>query len=94
MLPYPGDHLVSTPPYPAAAASSCPSSLSPSAAPFTVDCPRPADPRAPNPGALDLPTAPSLYAAGDWGSASWMEPPASYMAPVVAPPAYKGSESI
>ncbi|XP_052133831.1 uncharacterized protein LOC127752479 isoform X3 [Oryza glaberrima] len=99
MLPYHGDrHRGSPPPYPAAAAHS---SLSPSAAPFTVDCPRPAaDPRVrnPNPPGLDLPTAPSLYAtaaAGDWGSSSWMEPPASYMAPSTAaatppPPAYKG----
>uniref|UniRef100_A0A0D9XLX4 Uncharacterized protein n=1 Tax=Leersia perrieri TaxID=77586 RepID=A0A0D9XLX4_9ORYZ len=95
MLPYPTDHLSSPPPY---AAATAPSSLSPSAAPFTVDCPRPssADPhhRAPNPTGLDLPTAPSLYAAagggGDWGSASWMDPPSSYMAPVAAPPAYKG----
>uniref|UniRef100_A0A0E0R1V1 Uncharacterized protein n=1 Tax=Oryza rufipogon TaxID=4529 RepID=A0A0E0R1V1_ORYRU len=99
MLPYHGDrHRGSSPPYPAAAA---PSSLSPSAAPFTVDCPRPAaDPRVPNPNppGLDLPTAPSLYAAataGDWGGSSWMEPPASYMAPSTAaatapPPAYKG----
>ncbi|XP_006662007.1 uncharacterized protein LOC102717375 isoform X2 [Oryza brachyantha] len=91
MLPYPRDRLVAAAPYPAATASS--SSLSPSAAPFTVDdCPRPApaDPRVPNPSSLDLPTAPSLHAAaGDWGSASWMEPPASYMAP--APPSsYKG----
>uniref|UniRef100_A0A0E0MA62 Uncharacterized protein n=1 Tax=Oryza punctata TaxID=4537 RepID=A0A0E0MA62_ORYPU len=99
MLPYPGDHhRGSPPPYPAAPAP--PSSLSPSAVPFTVDCPRPAaDPTVPNPG-FDLPTAPSLYAtgAGDWRSASWMEPPASYMTPAAAaaapapapPPAYKG----
>ncbi|KAL5224797.1 hypothetical protein ABZP36_011436 [Zizania latifolia] len=88
MLPYPGDRRGSPPPSYAAPCSS--SSLSPSAAPFTVNCPpRPADPRVPNPG-RDLPTAPSIYAAGDWGSASWMEPPASYMAPATAPPAYKG----
>ncbi|KAG8092399.1 hypothetical protein GUJ93_ZPchr0012g21895 [Zizania palustris] len=88
MLPYPGDRRGSPPPSYAAPCSS--SSLSPSAAPFTVDCPpRPADPRVPNPG-RDLPTAPPIYAAGDWGSAPWMEPPVSYMSPVAAPPAHKG----
>ncbi|KAL6642770.1 hypothetical protein ACP70R_020951 [Stipagrostis hirtigluma subsp. patula] len=76
MLPYSGDHRRSPPPLPPRAAFS--SSLSPSAAPF------PADPSAPGPGS-DLPTAPSVYAAaGEWGSASWMEPPVSYMAPVAA----------
>ncbi|OEL20289.1 hypothetical protein BAE44_0018692 [Dichanthelium oligosanthes] len=86
MLPYSGDHRRSSPP-PRAAFSS---SLSPSAAPFPA-----ADPVGPG---RDLPTAPSVYSAGgDWAGASWMEPPASYMAPVAAPaatpPGYKGEAS-
>ncbi|XP_062200277.1 uncharacterized protein LOC133902963 isoform X2 [Phragmites australis] len=92
MLPYTGDHRRSPPPPPPRAAFS---SLSPSAAPFTVCCPHPATD--PTPG-RDLPTAPSVYAAGgEWGSASWMEPPVSYMAPVAAAaapqPGYKGEAS-
>ncbi|CAL4940365.1 unnamed protein product [Urochloa decumbens] len=87
MLPYSGDHRRSPPPLPR---GSLTSSLSPSAAPFP----------AADPVGRDLPpTAPSVYAAaGDWGVASWMEPPASYMAPAVAapaatPPGYKGEAS-
>ncbi|GJN20008.1 hypothetical protein PR202_gb07330 [Eleusine coracana subsp. coracana] len=87
MLPYSaGDHRRSPPPRGAFS-----SSLSPSAAPFPA-----ADPAPPGPG-RDLPTAPSVYAAaaGDWGNASWIEPPVSYMAPVAAPsaaaPGYKES---
>ncbi|GJM91334.1 hypothetical protein PR202_ga07697 [Eleusine coracana subsp. coracana] len=86
MLPYSaGDHRRSPPPRGAFS-----SSLSPSAAPFPA-----ADPAPPGPG-RDLPTAPSVYAAaaGDWGNASWIEPPVSYMAPVATPsaaaPGYKG----
>ncbi|KAK3157017.1 hypothetical protein QOZ80_2AG0115100 [Eleusine coracana subsp. coracana] len=85
MLPYSaGDHRRSPPPRGAFS-----SSLSPSAAPFPA-----ADPAPPGPG-RDLPTAPSVYAAaaGDWGNASWIEPPVSYMAPVATPsaaaPGYK-----
>ncbi|KAG2539709.1 hypothetical protein PVAP13_9NG492700 [Panicum virgatum] len=84
MLPYSGDHRRSPPPPPQRAAFS--SSLSPSAAPFP-----PADPVGPG---RDLPTAPSVYAAGgDWAGASWMEPPASYMAPAATPPGYQGEAS-
>ncbi|TVU31886.1 hypothetical protein EJB05_23591 [Eragrostis curvula] len=85
MLPYTaGEHRCSPPPRGAFA-----SSLSPSAAPFPA-----ADPAGPG---RDLPTAPSVYAAaaaGDWGNASWIEPPVSYMAPVAAStataPGYRG----
>ncbi|CAN6300291.1 unnamed protein product [Urochloa humidicola] len=84
MLPYSGDHRRSPPP----PRGSLSSSLSPSAAPFPA-----ADPVGPAPG-RDLPTAPSVYAAaGDWAAASWMEPPASYMAPAATPPGYKGEAS-
>ncbi|CAL4923553.1 unnamed protein product [Urochloa decumbens] len=93
MLPYSGDHRRSPPPPPRGPLTS---SLSPSAAPFPA-----ADPVVPGPVPVrDLPTAPSVYAAAaDWGAASWMEPPASYMAPAVAagptatPPGYKGEAS-
>ncbi|CAN6284105.1 unnamed protein product [Urochloa humidicola] len=86
MLPYSGDHRRSPPP----PRGSLSSSLSPSAAPFPA-----ADPVGPAPGpGRDLPTAPSVYAAaGDWAAASWMEPPASYMAPAATPPGYKGEAS-
>jgi len=88
MLPYSGDHQRSPPPPPSRAVFS--SSLSPSAAPFPA-----ADPVGPGPGpgpVRDLPTAPSVYAAGgDWGAVSWMEPPASYMAPAATLPGYKGN---
>lgn len=87
MLPYSGDHRRSPPPPPPPRAAFS-SSLSPSAAPFPA-----ADPVGPG---RDLPTAPSVYAAGgDWAAASWMEPPASYMAPapVATPPGYKGKRT-
>ncbi|XP_025793692.1 uncharacterized protein LOC112874536 isoform X1 [Panicum hallii] len=84
MLPYSGDHRRSPPPPPQRTAFS--SSLSPSAAPFP-----PAHPVGPG---RDLPTAPSVYAAGgDWAGTSWMEPPASYMAPAATPPGYQGEAS-
>jgi hypothetical protein len=89
MLPYSGDHQRSPPPPPPPRAVFS-SSLSPSAAPFPA-----ADPVGPGPGPVrDLPTAPSVYAAGgDWGAVSWMEPPASYMAPAATPPGYKGNKN-
>ncbi|KAG0550418.1 hypothetical protein BDA96_01G336500 [Sorghum bicolor] len=89
MLPYSGDHQRSPPPPPPPRAVFS-SSLSPSAAPFPA-----ADPVGPGPGPVrDLPTAPSVYAAGgDWGAVSWMEPPASYMAPAATPPGYKGEST-
>ncbi|KAF8727954.1 hypothetical protein HU200_018526 [Digitaria exilis] len=84
MLPYSGDPRRSPPPPPLRAAFS--SSLSPSAAPFPA-----ADPVGPG---RDLPTAPSVYAAGgDWATASWMEPPASYMAPAAAAAAGEVSQN-
>ncbi|CAD6204312.1 unnamed protein product [Miscanthus lutarioriparius] len=90
MLPYSGDHQRS--PLPPTSRPVFSSSLSPSAAPFPT-----ADPVGPGPGpgpGRDLPTAPSVYAAGgDWGAVSWMEPPASYMAPAATPPGYKGEST-
>ena len=86
MLPYSGEHRRSPPPPPPPQRAAFSSSLSPSAAPFP-----PADPVGPG---RDLPTAPSVYAAGgDWAGASWMEPPASYMAPAATPPGYQGNRT-
>uniref|UniRef100_A0ACD5TII5 Uncharacterized protein n=1 Tax=Avena sativa TaxID=4498 RepID=A0ACD5TII5_AVESA len=76
MLMYPGDpQAQGNPPQHVAL-----SSLSTSAAPFTVDGPYPAGPTFPNPS-FPVPAAPSLNAAGGWGDPSFMEAPARFMAP-------------
>ncbi|KAI5017769.1 hypothetical protein ZWY2020_042657 [Hordeum vulgare] len=83
MLTYPSDHRgyppqhVAVPPF------------STSAAPFTVDGLHPSNQTSPNPS-LDAPAVTSLYAAGEWGNASWMEAPVRYMAPDAAASASPG----
>lgn len=63
--------------------------FSTAAAPFTVDGVHPVDQTFPNPS-LDAPAITSLYAAGEWGNAPWMEAPVRYMAPDAAASASPG----
>jgi hypothetical protein len=77
MLTYPGDPRGNPPQHGPL------SSLSTSAAPFTVAGSHPAGPTFPNPS-FAVPAAPSLNAAGEWGDPSLMEAPARFMAPGAA----------
>ncbi|KAM0910573.1 hypothetical protein ACQ4PT_014052 [Festuca glaucescens] len=83
MLTYPGDPRGNPPQHGPL------SSLSTSAAPFTVAGPHPAGPTFPNPS-FAVPAAPSLNAAGEWGDPSLMEAPARFMAPGAAAAASLG----
>ncbi|XP_047043546.1 uncharacterized protein LOC124647688 [Lolium rigidum] len=83
MLTYPGDPRGNPPQHGAL------SSLSTSAAPFTVAGPHPAGPTFPNPS-FAVPAAPSLNAAAEWGDPSLMEARASFMAPGAAAAASLG----